>query len=141
MREAGMSQMSVSAVGTGSAVGCSAKLSACRRVVGIVICRRLCGKLALSGGAKSEVLGARFIVARYEFPVSRNYPTPTLPAREEGARLFARFAAIAKPSPLTPLPTAGYSQERGTNPLCAKGGGGGGAVAEKGFAANRVFSF
>jgi len=35
------------------------------------------------------------MVASYELPVARNYPTPTLLACGEGARLFARFAAIA----------------------------------------------
>ncbi len=66
-----MSQLSMSADETGSAVVCSGYRGVCRRVGGIVIVQRERGRLALSGGAKSEVLGMKFMVASYELPVSR----------------------------------------------------------------------
>jgi len=50
-----MSQLSLSAVGTGRAVVVSGYERRCRRVVVFVIAQRLCGSLALSGGARCEV--------------------------------------------------------------------------------------
>ncbi len=47
-----MSQMSLSADETGSAVVCSGYAGGCRCVGGIVIVQRLWGKVALSFGAK-----------------------------------------------------------------------------------------
>ncbi|MBZ0281930.1 MAG: hypothetical protein K8L97_14410 [Anaerolineae bacterium] len=66
-----MAMAAVSADETGSAVVCSGYRGVCRRVGGIVIVQREQGRLALSGGAKCEVLGMKFMVASYEFPVSR----------------------------------------------------------------------
>ena len=61
-----MSQMSLSAVGTGSAIVYSGYAGVCRRDGGVVIGGRQRGRLALSFGAKSEVLGARFKVTSNE---------------------------------------------------------------------------
>jgi len=65
-----MSQLSLSADETGSAVVVSGYEGGCRHVGGIVMSQRLHGRLALSGGARYGVLGAKFIVLSCQLRVS-----------------------------------------------------------------------